>query len=121
MSRKHVLVVDPNPSTRAVVRIGLEEFGFEIHECSDLSAATQLVNELAPEAMVVGLDLSAQETLNVVEEWRSQLPRPVSVVALLSNDAIPENSPPGVRWLRKPFGLTSLVAALYQSLGLKVA
>ena len=121
MSRKHVLVVDPSPSTRAVVRIGLEEFGFEVHECAELNMANQLVSELAPEAMVVGLNLPAETIASVVEEWRGGLSRPVSVVAMVEGEILPDTAPPGIRWLLKPFGLTSLLAALYQSLGLRIA
>ena len=121
MSRKRVLVVDPNPSTRAVVNIGLEEFGFEIHQCADLAAAAQLVAEIAPEALIVGLDSNAEDTLQVLQDWRVNLARPIAIVALLEAENLPEAFTPGIRWLRKPFGLTSLLAALYQSLGLKVA
>jgi len=121
MSRKHVLVVDASPSMRAVVRIGLEEFGFEVHECTELNMANQLITELEPEAMVVGLNLPPEDVASIVGEWRGGLSRQVLVVALVEGETLPDTTPPGIRWLLKPFGLTSLLAALYQSLGIRMA
>ena len=120
MSRKKVLIADPNPATRATIRVGLEEFGFEIHECPEFANAASQAAEVTPDVIIVGLDLPSEDAVRVVEEWRPYVGSSAQVVLLIEGDH-PGVSSSTIRLLSKPFGITNLLATLYLSLGLKVA
>jgi len=88
MGRPTVLIVDDHAEFRASARALLESEGFDvIGEASDGAAALDAVNRIQPEIVLLDIQLSELDGLEVAERLATT-PQPPIVVLISSRDAV---------------------------------
>lgn len=123
MSR-NVILFDESPARRLTYSIGLDEFGFNTANASDMARLVQLLGETQPDGVVLGCP--DQDSPEAQVDWalRQILDMGISCTAIVLADQLPpiEKELPGnVIFVQRPCGLTPLVAGLYQGMGIKVS
>jgi CheY-like chemotaxis protein len=87
--RRSVLVAHHATETRAGVRAFLEADGFDVHEASDGASALGVIDQMAPDVVVLGVTLPHVDGYGVLEKLRSRpatSAMPVMVLASTDDD-----------------------------------
>ncbi len=117
--RPTVLVVDDEPNQRRVLRIGLEEAGFEVLEAADGREALEVLDVAAAQLAVVDLMMPDIDGVELTRRLRFRHPE-VRVVLTSAYHLNPRQMERGrldvVGFLPKPFELAQLVALLRSAL-----
>jgi DNA-binding response OmpR family regulator len=108
VERPTALVVDDDASLRALCRINLELDGFAVREAGTLAAATQAIEDVRPQLVLLDMHLGNEESSSLLERLRSEgIP-----VAIVTGSADPDE------WrthadavLTKPFTPQALIEA----------
>ncbi len=108
-----VLVVDNDPTSRALLAAALPLAGFEVHTVTDGASAQRIVRQLDPGLVIMDVELPGMDGFALTRQWRrtGQL---VPVVFLTARDTTEDKvtglSAGGDDYLTKPFNLEELVA-----------
>jgi DNA-binding response OmpR family regulator len=109
---KTVLVVDDERSLRLLCRVNLELDGHVVHEASTLAEARRLIDQEAPDVILLDLHLGNEDGLDLLDEVEA-LELPVRVVLLSGSSEVgPELRTRVAGVLGKPFELGRLAAAV---------
>jgi len=109
---KNVLVVDDDASLRLLYRVNLELDGHTVHEAATLAEARELLEQQAPDVLLLDVHLGADDGLDLLDEIES-LDLPTRVVLLSGTDEIGHDLAGRVACvLGKPFDLERLAAAV---------
>jgi DNA-binding NtrC family response regulator len=109
---KTVLVVDDERSLRLLCRVNLELDGHRVHEAASLAEARALIEQEAPDVILLDLQVGAEDGLDLLDEVEA-LDLPVRVVLLSgSSDVSPALRSRVAGVLGKPFELERLAAAV---------
>jgi DNA-binding response OmpR family regulator len=110
-----ILVVEDDPDTRAMYRLGLESAGFEILEATSAAAALDLAHARVPQLVVADLLLSDSSGADLCRALRRDpLLRAVPIVVVsgvagqAARAAVRDASPDAV--LAKPFDFSEFTA-----------
>ncbi len=83
---KLVLVVDDDPSIRALIRLYLEGAGYGVAEAADGRQAMRRIAEQPPDLVVLDIFMPEMDGLEVLQQLRDQL-RPCKVMAISGGSA----------------------------------
>lgn len=120
---RRALVVEDDQGVRRMLRFSLRDSGFTIAETATGAEALALLEELAPDAVILdlglpdGLGSAVLERLRRMQEMDGGAPAWMVVSAMNREDAIRLFGPLGDRFLPKPFDPWDLVAKLQELLG----
>ena len=102
---KRALLVEDHSDLRAVLTMGLENFGLEVEAAADGTVALQLLEKLRFDLVVSDLRLPGADGFVIVRTALKQQPPPA--VLIISGFVSPEDESEievlGARLLRKPF------------------
>ena len=119
--KRRVLVVDDERAIAAVLRLALEDAGFEVDEAYASDDALALAVQRRPDVILVDLllgddagDTSAGEALSLALRARG-LETPIIIVSALRR-AVDVAEQLGVGFLAKPFDLDDLIARVEAAL-----
>ena len=116
-----VLVVEDDRSVRGMLRMSLEEAGFEFAEASSGEEAVALLEQQPPEAVVLDLSLRDGHSRKVLDLLRHQEGSEQSAWVLMSalerQEVIKRYGPLQEPFLRKPFDPWDLVRLLKELFG----
>ena len=119
LARPTVLVVDDEPNQRRVLRIGLEEAGFDVLEAADGREALEVLDTTSAQLAVVDLMMPDIDGVELTQRLRFRHPD-VRVVLTSAYHLNPRQMERGrldvVGFLPKPFELSRLVAMLRTAL-----
>jgi len=111
---ERILIVDDDESIRQVVRLFLEDEGFEVHTCANGQAALDVVGEFCPEIILLDLRMPVMDGYEFVSRYRA-LPAPhaaiVAFIATLHGES-DRDSIAAASLLEKPFDLDDLLRAV---------
>src|SRR3954469_18002740 len=91
-----ILVVDPNPDRRALVRRILEAEGYEAVYLADGDEALRLTSEYEPDLILLAVELPSGSGLELCGELRASDPRRHYPVLLLGDDAEEQSAARGL-------------------------
>lgn len=110
-----VLLVDDDPTLRAMLRVALEREGWVVADAGTASDARRMAEEDPPQAMVVDLGLPDDDGVRLARSLRALCPAATLVLASGSDDhelARAQAATGADAALRKPFRPKDLVRAL---------
>ncbi|MCA9674369.1 MAG: response regulator [Myxococcales bacterium] len=88
-----ILVVEPNPATRALVRRTLTDLGHVVHEAADGAAALAALADAAPDLILQDLELPDLDGMTLVGELRRRLGDDIRILAFSGLGARPGELP----------------------------
>jgi two-component system response regulator MprA len=109
---KRVLVVEDEPTIRAVVSEALQDEGYTVETAADGGEALAKVRNDPPDAVVLDLVLPATDGQAFVEECRSEpsgQSLPIAVMSAMDGAARIARRLPVQAFVRKPFDLAHLL------------
>jgi DNA-binding response OmpR family regulator len=117
-----VLIVDDDPDIRAMLRFSLGDHGFSIREASDGLGALAILDERAPDVMVLDLMMPNVDGFSVLEAMRTRGIAPSTQVIILSAKAEERDFVKGWElgasdYLTKPLDPDQLAVKINQLLG----
>ncbi len=116
MSQSYILVVDDEPSVRALLRRFLEPAGYEIHEAENAESAVRLIEERSPAVAVCDVHMPGANGLWLADQIRVASPTTALILAT-GDDEVPagESLRPGVvAYLVKPLDRALVLRAVEQ-------
>jgi CheY-like chemotaxis protein len=116
MTQSYILVVDDEPSVRALLRRFLEPAGYEIHEAEDAESAVRLIEERSPAGAVCDVHMPGANGLWLADQIRAASPTTALILAT-GDDEVPagESLRPGVvAYLLKPLDRALVLRAVEQ-------
>lgn len=81
LASRSLLIVDDDPTWRMLLSISLRDAGFEVRTAKHAEDALQLLEVLAPAALIVDLNPPGLDGFTVLE-WNAEQPHPFPAVAL---------------------------------------
>lgn len=113
-----VLVVDDDPLIRSIIRDLLEEEGFAVALASDGIQAIRMVSERFPALIILdmGLPLMDGEQVGILLHTNHGSKLPILIVSASTGVADKARRVGAVGYLRKPFDLDDLTAAVHGAL-----
>ena len=124
MTAKTVLVVDDSRATRAFVRRALEQAGFRTMEAADGEEALAWVDEQAPDAILLDVDMPGLDGFQTLERLNARPEAAKIPVIFLTAHAAAEDAVAGLvlgaqDYIRKPCAPEELVARVRTIMALK--
>ncbi|HEV7664987.1 MAG TPA: response regulator [Chloroflexota bacterium] len=115
---KHVLVVDDDPRIRRTLRWALEDDGLEVETAADGRRALERASARRPALVVLDLTLPILDGYDVAIGLRTVYGTSVPILAISADgDAAAKARAAGAYgYLRKPFDLDDLIAAVHRGL-----
>ncbi len=114
MSGDRILVVDDDESIRQIVKLCLVEEGYEVREAPNGEAALSLLQEFAPELILLDLRMPVMDGWEFARRYRStnhpNAPIVAFVAALNVEQECADVAPVAI--LSKPFDLDELLVAV---------
>jgi DNA-binding NtrC family response regulator len=115
VQRRSVLVVDDERSLRLLCRVNLELEGHLVREAATLVEARSLIDQEAPDVVLLDIHVGGDDGLELLDEIRS-LDLPIRVVLLSGSASVgPDLRARVDDVLGKPFELDRLSAAVVGS------
>lgn len=115
MAAPTLLLVDDEVNLRSMLEAALQHHGFEVHPAADGRAALDLVDEVAPDLVVLDVMMPDLDGFEVCRRLRARGVK-VPVVFLTARDATEDRvhglTLGGDDYLAKPFSLEELVARI---------
>lgn len=75
-----VLIVDDEPAARLGMRKALETRGYKIHEASSLASARQQMDGVAPDLVLLDLNLGSEDGMELLRSLRSKSDLPLVII-----------------------------------------
>jgi diguanylate cyclase (GGDEF)-like protein len=124
MTTKTVLVVDDSRATRAFVRRALEQAGFRTMEAADGEEALAWVDEEAPDAILLDVDMPGLDGFQTLERLNTRPDAAKIPVIFLTAHSAAEDAVAGLvlgaqDYIRKPCAPEELVARVRTTMALK--
>ena len=122
---KRILIVDDEPHILEVIRVSLEDFGFELLEMSDGEQVQQTVVDARPDLILLDVMMPGKDGYTICRELKAD-PATASIpVILLTAKSLPEEVEEGLTsgasaYVSKPFSPLSLLTVIHQHLSLGV-
>ena len=114
-----ILIVDDEPMIRRLVRIRLEQSGYEVRDAADGAAAVGIVDEFKPDVVISDILMPDFDGIEVIRSLRKSHPS-IRLIAISGapNDVFLNSAKVlgAARVLRKPFSMDELVAAVEEVL-----
>jgi DNA-binding response OmpR family regulator len=109
-----VLVVEDDDRVRAVLRLGLEDEGYEVSEAASAEEALADFERVAPEVMIVDLMLGRMSGFDCIREVRRTSDIPVVVVSARADthDVVAGLEAGADDYVTKPFQIKEVTARL---------
>ncbi|WP_020387394.1 response regulator transcription factor [Kribbella catacumbae] len=109
-----VLVVEDDDRIRAVLRLALEDEGYEVAEAGDAETALALAHAAMPDLMIVDLMLGATDGYTCIREIRRSSDIPIVVVSARSDthDIVAGLEAGADDYVTKPFQVKEITARL---------
>ena len=112
-----VLVIDDDPQVRYLIRLALEEEGFDVATAGDGAHALQLAAERSPGLVVLDVSLPDMASVTVADQLRAACPAvPVLVITADGRAAEKAARLGAYAYLHKPFDVGDLVALVRRGL-----
>jgi DNA-binding response OmpR family regulator len=112
-----VLVIDDDPQVRYLIRLALEEEGFDVATAGDGAHALQLAAERSPWLVVLDVSLPDMASVTVADQLRAACPAvPVLVITADGRAAEKAARLGAYAYLHKPFDVGDLVALVRRGL-----
>ena len=112
-----VLVIDDDPQVRYLIRLALEEEGFDVATAGDGAHALQLAAERSPWLVVLDVSLPDMASVTVADQLRGACPAvPVLVITADGRAAEKAARLGAYAYLHKPFDVGDLVALVRRGL-----
>ena len=121
LSRKNILIVEDDDDLRRIFRDSLRFTGFDVREACDGHDALQMIEDAAPDLIVLDIRLPTLDGLSVREELAAN-PRTKDIpIVVVTGGPVDVARVRGTRLLRKPVPPDDLVATVRASLATVVA
>ncbi len=72
MKRKRILLIDDDQDLSELVRIRLEQAGFEVSHCSNGQEALDFVNEELPDAIILDMEMPGKNGYTTLLEFKKK-------------------------------------------------
>ncbi|MBM2810842.1 MAG: sle [Chloroflexi bacterium] len=118
MAAQHILVVDDDPNIRQAIQWALEDDGLKVETAADGRQAVERVAAHRPSLMVLDMALPLLDGRQVVQELRANYGDAPPIVVITADGRAGEKAKQvgALAYLRKPFEVESLVAAVRSGL-----
>jgi CheY-like chemotaxis protein len=125
VSSKRILIVDDEPHILEVIRVSLEDFGFDLMEVSDGENVTQTVLDARPDLILLDVMMPGKDGYTICRELKSDPQSAAIPIILLTAKSRPEEVEQGLSsganaYVSKPFSPLSLLTVIHQHLSLGV-
>ena len=122
---KTILLVDDEPHVLEVLRVTLEDLGFNLLEAADGAAAMGLIKTGKPDLVILDVMMPNMSGLEVCEQVRDSEDSSKPVVILLSAKNTDEEAEAGFkagasRYLTKPFSPLTLLTEVVKVLDVEL-
>ena len=109
-----ILIIDDEPSIRAVLRLNLQSRGFEVAEAGDAASGLKKIESFRPDLVVLDLGLPDGNGLGVLRSIRrwSSVPVVVLTVSDAEVDKVELLESGADDYVTKPFGVSELLARI---------
>jgi two-component system KDP operon response regulator KdpE len=104
-----VLVIDDEIQIQRLLKLGLSEGKFRVIAARNAAEAMELQSSLAPDLVILDLELPDRSGFDVLEEIRKRSSVPMIVLSARDGDAFELGADD---YVTKPFGMAELVARL---------
>lgn len=123
MSSKRILIVDDEPHIQEVIRVSLEDFGFDLMEVADGENVYQTVLDARPDLILLDVMMPGKDGYTVCQELKSDPQTAGIPIILLTAKSRPEEMEQGLAaganaYVAKPFSPLSLLTVIHQHLSL---
>ena len=117
--RKTILTIDDSRTMRDMLRLALEEAGFDIVQAVDGIDGLEALQHCAPHVIITDINMPRMDGFGVIkairsdDKWRSV---PILVLTTESDEAKKAiaRQAGATGWIVKPFNPTKLVAAIHR-------
>lgn len=116
MPSRSVLVVDPSEETREVLRTALAPTGAKVFEATGAEQGLHLARQHHPDVIVLDLEIDAQSTAELAEDYRCQAERQQTPLVLLGSARRLRQSFPAGQFVSKPYHYAPLIRKIEQLL-----
>ncbi|MBI3925906.1 MAG: response regulator [Armatimonadetes bacterium] len=122
---KRILIVDDEPHVLEVIRVTLEDFGFELMEAMDGETVFQIVSDAPPDIILLDVNMPRKDGYQVCSELKQNPSTRHIPVILITVRNQPEDLRTGREagadgYLTKPFTPLALLSELHEHLKLGV-
>lgn len=120
---KHILIVDDEPSLRALVRVNLEVDGFEVSEAVDGVDAMKMLEGMRPDLVLLDIMMPGKDGIEVLEDLAADSELSTIPVILLTAKGEQEDLEKGAALgarghITKPFDPEQMVRTVKAALGI---
>jgi len=114
-----ILVVDDDPQLRQLMRWALEDGGFQVETAADGRDALDRIAQAPPRVVVLDVTLPGPDGFAVADALRARGAERVPIVMITADGSAAEKAARmrAFAYLRKPFDMAALIAAIHQALG----
>lgn len=121
---KSILLVDDEPHVLEVLKVTLEDFGFQLLEAEDGPSALQLVRDRKPDLVILDVMLPSMSGLDVCRTLREENGQEMPVILLTARSG-EEDERAGYeagadRYLTKPFSPLTLQTEVVKLLSVEL-
>jgi CheY-like chemotaxis protein len=121
MSGRRILLIDDEWQVQDVVRLSLEDFGFELHSVAEITDIETAIRDVRPDLILLDQSLPGMDGLAICHEMRNHTPTADIPIILLTEGQrmlTPEEAEQGEpdAMLAKPFRPVSLLNTIYRCL-----
>ncbi len=121
---KSILLVDDEPHVLEVLKVTLEDFGFQLLEAEDGPSALQLVRDRKPDLVILDVMLPSMSGLDVCRTLRAENGQEMPVILLTARSG-EEDERAGYeagadRYLTKPFSPLTLQTEVVKLLSVEL-
>ena len=121
MHKGSILVVDDEPRQRQILKVILEDEGYEVHTASNGQEALKIVNELRPSIVLTDLKMPGMDGINLMESIPEDPTRPVLVIIITAHgtisSAVDSIKKGAFDYLTKPLDKDAIVICIKRALG----
>jgi two-component system, chemotaxis family, chemotaxis protein CheY len=113
----NVLAVDDSRTMRDMIRLALLPAGFTVHTADDGLHGVEVLDGLAPDAIITDINMPRMDGFGFIDAVRSQDKHRAVPILVLTTEAAPElkqraREAGATGWIVKPFDPEKLVKAL---------
>jgi two-component system alkaline phosphatase synthesis response regulator PhoP len=121
MSGKRILIIDDERQVQDVVRLCLEDFGFELHGVTEIGDLEASIRDVQPDLILLDQTLPGMDGLALCQEMRNHPPTAEIPIVLmtdgprsLTSEEAAAGKPDAL--LAKPFRPVNLLSSIYRCL-----
>ena len=111
---RRVLVVDDDASIRRLVRVILEDAGFDVIEAEDGRTALEIVDRDSPEVLLLDLNMPVMDGRELFQRLQEHGTRPRTIIVSSGPSERTRQELGAEASLQKPFGPEDLVEKVWE-------